>query len=117
MLGAAPWLLQQGVQLVCLGTGSANLEDGLRWLEFTYRWGAWLVAGWVAWLGLGLGLGRCSRPLACTPARPSWWRPGRRAAPASPRQHRNTRRNARPFSPALCPAATARAAGWGSTWP
>jgi glycogen synthase len=36
-MGAAPWLMQQGVQLVCLGSGSPALEDGLRWLEFTYK--------------------------------------------------------------------------------
>lgn len=47
VLGAAPWLMQQDVQLVCLGTGSAELEDGLRWLEFTYKWVAGLVVGGV----------------------------------------------------------------------
>ncbi len=25
------------VQLICLGSGSADLEDGLRWIESTYK--------------------------------------------------------------------------------
>ena len=29
VLGAAPWLLQQDVQLVCLGTGESGLEVSL----------------------------------------------------------------------------------------
>jgi starch synthase len=34
----------QGAQLVCLGTGDTTLEDGLRWLEGTYKQQA---RGWV----------------------------------------------------------------------
>lgn len=34
----------QGAQLVCLGTGDTNLENGLRWLEATYPQQA---RGWV----------------------------------------------------------------------
>eukprot|EP00879_Flechtneria_rotunda_P017220 GHRR01018041.1.p1 GENE.GHRR01018041.1~~GHRR01018041.1.p1 ORF type:complete len:421 (+),score=103.09 GHRR01018041.1:241-1503(+) len=44
VLQAAPWLMSQGVQLVCLGTGSADLENGLRWLEAAYKDQA---RGWV----------------------------------------------------------------------
>lgn len=36
ILGAAHWLLDQDVQLVCLGTGDQSLESGMRWLESTY---------------------------------------------------------------------------------
>jgi len=43
-LQAAPWMMSQGVQLVCLGTGSQDLEDGLRWLEAAYPDQA---RGWV----------------------------------------------------------------------
>jgi hypothetical protein len=28
LLQAAPWMMSQGVQLVCLGTGSTDLEVG-----------------------------------------------------------------------------------------
>jgi hypothetical protein len=45
--------MQQDVQLVCLGTGSPELEDGLRWLEFTYKWVAGLVVGVDYVSGLG----------------------------------------------------------------
>lgn len=45
LLGAAPRMLEQNdVQLVCLGSGSADLEEGLRWLESTYKNKA---RGWV----------------------------------------------------------------------
>ncbi|KAI8464053.1 MAG: hypothetical protein J3K34DRAFT_441759 [Monoraphidium minutum] len=44
VLQAAPWLMSQGVQLVCLGTGTPDLEAGLRWLEATYPDQA---RGWV----------------------------------------------------------------------
>jgi starch synthase len=44
MLQAAPWMMSQGVQLVCLGTGASDLESGLRWLEAAYRDQA---RGWV----------------------------------------------------------------------
>lgn len=38
LLAAAPELLQRhDVQLICLGSGAKELEDGLRWLEGTYR--------------------------------------------------------------------------------
>eukprot|EP00803_Ostreobium_quekettii_P008010 evm.model.scf_397.12 EVM.evm.TU.scf_397.12 scf_397:88005-91260(-) len=33
LLQAAPWIMSQGVQLVCLGMGDPALENGLRWLE------------------------------------------------------------------------------------
>jgi starch synthase len=44
VLGVAPWLLAQDVQLVCLGTGDPSLENGMRWLENTYsdRARAWV---------------------------------------------------------------------------
>ncbi|KAK9830206.1 hypothetical protein WJX72_010297 [[Myrmecia] bisecta] len=44
VLAAAPWLLAQDVQLVCLGTGDAGLEAGMRWLENAYPDKA---RGWV----------------------------------------------------------------------
>uniref|UniRef100_A0A383VM81 starch synthase n=2 Tax=Tetradesmus obliquus TaxID=3088 RepID=A0A383VM81_TETOB len=44
VLQAAPWMMSQGVQLVCLGTGTTDLENGLRWLEAAYRDQA---RGWV----------------------------------------------------------------------
>jgi starch synthase len=44
VLQAAPWMMSQGVQLVCLGTGSPDLENGLRWLEAAYHDQA---RGWV----------------------------------------------------------------------
>lgn len=45
LLGAAPSLLQyNNVQLVCLGAGNKDLEDGLRWLEGQHRDKA---RGWV----------------------------------------------------------------------
>lgn len=44
ILAAAPWIMEQGAQLVCLGTGDQGLEDGLRWLEGTYKDQA---RGWV----------------------------------------------------------------------
>jgi glycogen synthase len=30
MLQVAPWLMSQGVQLICLGTGTPDLEVGRR---------------------------------------------------------------------------------------
>ncbi|GMH34036.1 hypothetical protein BSKO_01870 [Bryopsis sp. KO-2023] len=42
MLQAAPWILQQDVHLVCLGTGDPNLENGLRWLDSFNN-----ACGWV----------------------------------------------------------------------
>ena len=44
VLQAAPWLMAQGCQLVCLGTGAPDLEAGLRWLEATFPEQA---RGWV----------------------------------------------------------------------
>ncbi|CAL5223380.1 g5887 [Coccomyxa viridis] len=44
VLGAVPWLLEQDVQLVCLGTGDVSLESGMRWMENTYPDRA---RGWV----------------------------------------------------------------------
>ena len=44
ILQAAPWIMQQGCQLVCLGSGAADLEGGLRWLEAAYPNQA---RGWV----------------------------------------------------------------------
>ncbi|MEW5307760.1 MAG: hypothetical protein WDW36_010136 [Sanguina aurantia] len=45
LLEAAPGILSQNnVQLVCLGSGSKDLEDGLRWLEGAYPTQA---RGWV----------------------------------------------------------------------
>lgn len=44
VLGAAPWIVQQNVQLVCLGTGDPALENGFRWLESEHRNAA---RGWV----------------------------------------------------------------------
>ncbi|KAG2500469.1 hypothetical protein HYH03_002036 [Edaphochlamys debaryana] len=45
LLGAAPELLRHNsVQLVCLGSGNKDLEDGLRWLEGEFRDRA---RGWV----------------------------------------------------------------------
>ncbi|KAK9802897.1 hypothetical protein WJX73_003216 [Symbiochloris irregularis] len=44
ILAAAPWLLAQDVQLICLGTGESGLEGGMRWLENTYPDKA---RGWV----------------------------------------------------------------------
>lgn len=44
VLGAAPWLVSQDVQIICLGTGEAGLENGMRWLENTYPDKA---RGWV----------------------------------------------------------------------
>ncbi|GAX73007.1 hypothetical protein CEUSTIGMA_g459.t1 [Chlamydomonas eustigma] len=38
LLEAAPQLMQQhDVQLVCLGSGNKDLEDGMRWLESSFR--------------------------------------------------------------------------------
>ena len=38
LLQAAPQLLDRNdVQLICLGSGAKPLEDGLRWLESSYR--------------------------------------------------------------------------------
>lgn len=38
LLGAAPELLERNdVQLVCLGSGNKELEDGMRWLEGSFR--------------------------------------------------------------------------------
>eukprot|EP00891_Asterochloris_glomerata_P005435 jgi/Astpho2/5435/Aster-07383 len=44
VLGAAHSLLNQDVQLICLGTGDAHLEAGMRWLESAYPDRA---RGWV----------------------------------------------------------------------
>ncbi|GIL90265.1 hypothetical protein Vretimale_16336 [Volvox reticuliferus] len=45
LLAAAPGLLRHNnVQLVCLGSGNKDLEDGLRWLEGSFRDRA---RGWV----------------------------------------------------------------------
>jgi starch synthase len=44
ILQAAPWIMQQGCQLVCLGSGTPDLEGGLRWLEAAYPDQA---RGWV----------------------------------------------------------------------
>jgi starch synthase len=45
ILQAAPWIMQQkGAQLVCLGSGTPDLEGGLRWLEAAYPNQA---RGWV----------------------------------------------------------------------
>eukprot|EP00798_Chlamydomonas_sp_ICE-L_P027184 gene27184-2425_t len=45
LLEAAPEILKRGeAQLVCLGAGAKDLEDGLRWLEGTYKDKA---RGWV----------------------------------------------------------------------
>jgi starch synthase len=44
ILQAAPGIMQQGCQLVCLGSGTADLEGGLRWLEAAYPTQA---RGWV----------------------------------------------------------------------
>ncbi|CAL8470831.1 g10373 [Coccomyxa elongata] len=44
VLGAVPWLMEQDVQLVCLGTGDVSLEAGMRWMENTYPDRA---RGWV----------------------------------------------------------------------
>lgn len=44
MLQVAPWLMSQGVQLICLGTGTPDLEAGLRWLEASFPQQA---RGWV----------------------------------------------------------------------
>jgi starch synthase len=44
ILQAAPWIMQQGCQLVCLGSGTPDLEGGLRWLEAAYPNQA---RGWV----------------------------------------------------------------------
>lgn len=42
MMEAAPWILEQDAQLVCLGTGDPNLENGLRWLDSFEK-----ACGWV----------------------------------------------------------------------
>lgn len=44
VLGAAHWLLNQDVQIICLGTGDKHLEAGMRWLESAYPDKA---RGWV----------------------------------------------------------------------
>ncbi|KAK9904144.1 hypothetical protein WJX75_005380 [Coccomyxa subellipsoidea] len=44
VLGVVPWLMEQDVQLVCLGTGDVSLEAGMRWMENTYPDRA---RGWV----------------------------------------------------------------------
>ncbi|GBF98815.1 soluble starch synthase chloroplastic [Raphidocelis subcapitata] len=44
VLQVAPWLMSQGVQLICLGTGTPDLESGLRWLESSFPEQA---RGWV----------------------------------------------------------------------
>lgn len=37
ILQAVPWIMEQRAQLICLGTGEPALEDGMRWMEATYR--------------------------------------------------------------------------------
>eukprot|EP00892_Ulva_mutabilis_P008623 jgi/Ulvmu1/6132/UM027_0110.1 len=44
ILQAAPWIVQEGAQLVCLGTGDPVLESGLRWMESEFPNNA---RGWV----------------------------------------------------------------------
>ncbi|CAG9461329.1 unnamed protein product [Pedinophyceae sp. YPF-701] len=44
LLESLPWLMAQGAQLVCLGTGTSDLENGLRWAEGAYPQQA---RGWV----------------------------------------------------------------------
>lgn len=39
-----PWLAEQDVQLVMLGSGRSDLENALRWAESAYRT---KVRGWV----------------------------------------------------------------------
>jgi len=44
LLEAVPWIVSEGAQLVMLGSGKQDLEDGLKWAEGAYRDN---VRGWV----------------------------------------------------------------------